>query len=261
VTIDLNNGVSVAETATMNIGRRQHNLTILPDGSVLATGGNSSGAGSIDENHGVFAAEVWKPDSGAWTLLASMRVTRQYHSTALLLPDARVLSAGGGFCGDCNPSTYHNKNAEIFSPPYLFDKDGSGRLATRPYIDWAPGRIRYGRSFWVGTPQASWIQKAALVRLSSVTHSNNMEQRYVPLEFNRWDEELEISAPANPNIAPPGYYMLFLIDRNGVPSTARMIRIRQPFIFDWPEPEPEAVNPIAPLKSRSSGRPNAAPKE
>ena len=83
-------------------GRRQHNLTVLADGSVLATGGNSSGAGLVDLDNGVYAAERWNPATGTWTTLAAESVTRQYHSTALLLPDGRVLSSGGGICGTCD---------------------------------------------------------------------------------------------------------------------------------------------------------------
>ena len=83
----------------MATGRRQLNLTVLADGSVLATGGNSSGASLVDLNNGVYTAEQWNPATGKWKTLAAEQVTRQYHSTALLLPDGRVLSAGGGICG------------------------------------------------------------------------------------------------------------------------------------------------------------------
>src|SRR5919202_5885475 len=88
----------VSATAPMAYGRRQHNLTILADGTVLATGGNSSGASLVDLNNGVYAAELWNPATGTWKTLASEQATRQYHSTGLLLPDGRVLSAGGGIC-------------------------------------------------------------------------------------------------------------------------------------------------------------------
>ena len=116
-------------TAPMAYGRRQHNLTVLADGSVLATGGNSSGAGLVDLNAGVYPAEQWNPATGQWRTLAAMQITRQYHSTALLLPDGRVLSSGGGICGTCDQVGYLAKNAEIFSPPYLFQPDGDARAA------------------------------------------------------------------------------------------------------------------------------------
>ena len=144
--IDTNGATpQVTATAPMAFGRRQHNLTLLADGSVLATGGNSTGAGLIDMNGGVYNAERWDPATGQWTTLAAQAVTRQYHSTALLLPDGRVLSSGGGICGTCDQVGYLAKNAEIFTPPYLFKKDGSGELAPRPEITDAPGDDRLRR--------------------------------------------------------------------------------------------------------------------
>jgi hypothetical protein len=214
----------VSSTAPMAFGRRQHNLTVLADGSVLATGGNSSGASLIDMNAGVYPAELWSPATGQWRTLASMQVTRQYHSTALLLPDGRVLSAGGGICGTCDTVGYLAKNAEIFSPPYLFQADGT--LAPRPPVTAAPASTTYGATMMIGTSDPSSIQRVALIRLGAVTHSNNMEQRYIPLSFTAGATSLTATAPANANIAPPGIYMLFIIDANGVPSVARMVSVQ-----------------------------------
>jgi hypothetical protein len=214
----------VSSTAPMAFGRRQHNLTVLADGSVLATGGNSSGQPLVDLNAGVYPAELWSPGTGQWRTLAPMQVTRQYHSTALLLPDGRVLSAGGGICGTCDSVGYLAKNAEVFSPPYLFQADGT--LAPRPSIDAAPASTGYGSSMAIATPNPSSIRKVALVRLGAVTHSNNMEQRYVPLSFTAGATSITATAPANANIAPPGIYMLFIIDANGVPSVARMVSVQ-----------------------------------
>ena len=212
----------------MAYGRRQHNLTVLADGTVLATGGNSSGAPYVDLNNGVYQAELWNPVTGQWKTLAAMQVTRQYHSTALLLPDGRVLSAGGGVCDVCDQVGYLAKNAEVFSPPYLFKKDGSGELAPRPQITSVPDQVRYDAQFGISTPDAATIRKVALVRLGSVTHSVNMEQRYVPLSFTPGSGAINATAPASANVAPPGVYMLFLIDANGVPSMARMVRVANP---------------------------------
>jgi hypothetical protein len=219
------NGASpqVAATAPMAFGRRQHNLTVLADGSVLATGGNSSGASLVDLNAGVYPAELWSPATGQWRTLAAMQITRQYHSTALLLPDGRVLSSGGGICGTCDTVGYLAKNAEIFSPPYLFQSDGT--LAPRPTIDAAPSSAGYGASLDIGTGNPAGIRKVALVRLGAVTHSDNMEQRYVPLSFTAGATSITATAPANANVAPPGYYMLFIVDANGVPSVARMLQV------------------------------------
>src|SRR5215217_7392825 len=149
----------VSATAPMAYGRRQHNLTVLADGSVLATGGNSSGASLVDLNNGVYPAEQWDPAAGQWKTLAAMQVTRQYHSTALLLPDGRVLSSGGGICGTCDTVGYLAKNAEVFTPPYLFKKDGSGELAPRPVVDSAPADVAYATAFDVTTADAASIRK------------------------------------------------------------------------------------------------------
>jgi hypothetical protein len=222
------NGASpqVSATAPMAFGRRQHNLTVLADGSVLATGGNSSGAGLVDLNAGVYPAERWNPATGSWTTLAAMQVTRQYHSTALLLPDGRVLSSGGGICGTCDQVGYLARNAEVFSPPYLFQADGT--LAPRPAIDTAPASTTFGAPMQIATGNPASIGKVALVRLGAVTHSDNMEQRYIPLSFSAGATSLTATAPANANVAPPGLYMLFIIDANGVPSVARMVSVQAP---------------------------------
>jgi len=220
------NGASptVSAAAPMAFGRRQHNLTVLADGTVLATGGNSSGASLVDLGSGVYPAEQWSPATGQWKTLAAMQVTRQYHSTALLLPDGRVLSSGGGICGTCDTVGYLAKNAEIFTPPYLFQADGS--LAARPVIDAAPQAATYRAPLAIATADAASIRKVALVRLGAVTHSDNMEQRYVPLSFTAGAGTLTATAPANANVAPPGVYMLFIVDANGVPSVARMVTVQ-----------------------------------
>jgi hypothetical protein len=223
--IDLNGATpQVSATAPMAYGRRQFNLTVLADGTVLATGGNSSSASLVDLNAGVYPAEQWNPATGQWRTLAAMQITRQYHSTALLLPDGRVLSSGGGICGTCDQVGYLAKNAEIFSPPYLFQADGT--LAPRPAFDAAPASTTYGAPMEIATANPASIRKVALVRLGAVTHSDNMEQRYIPLSFTTGATSLTAIAPANANIAPPGSYMLFILDANGVPSVARMVTVQ-----------------------------------
>jgi len=225
-TIDLNGASpTVSATAPMAFGRRQHNLTLLADGTALATGGNSSGASLVDLNNGVYAAELWNPATGQWKTLAAQRVTRQYHSTTLLLPDGRVVSSGGGICGTCDQVGYLAKNAEVFTPPYLYKKDGSGQLAPRPAVTGAPATTDYGAPLQVDTPDAAAIRKVGLVRLGAVTHSVDMDQRYVPLAFTAGSGSLTATSPANANIAPPGPYMLFVVDAAGVPSVARMVTV------------------------------------
>jgi hypothetical protein len=227
VVIDVNSGSPVvAPTSNATYARRQHNLTALPDGSVLATGGLSSNASTVDLNAGVYAAELWNPETGRWRELSSAMVTRQYHSTALLLPDGRVMTGGGGICGDCQRLGYLRKDMEIFSPPYLFKPDGSGALADRPTITYTPQRLAYDRIFRITTPEASSIGKVSLIKLGAPTHSQDMEQRYIPLKFTRRGGNLNLISPANANIAPPGYYMLFVVNNRGVPSIAKMIQLK-----------------------------------
>jgi Domain of unknown function (DUF1929)/Carbohydrate binding domain len=220
--VDVNNGLSTSSAAAMNIGRRQHNLTLLPDGSAIATGGISNGAGLVDVNAAVYPAEVWKPNLDRWDMMASAAVPRQYHSTALLLPDGRILSAGGGFCGACPLATYFNKNAEIFSPTYLFNKDGTP--AARPSITGAPASAAYASNLVVTTNTD--VSRVTLIALSSVTHSVNMNQRFMELAFTKSGNNLTVTAPLNANLAPPGTYMLFVLNAQGVPSVATMVKIQ-----------------------------------
>jgi galactose oxidase len=193
--------------APMKFSRIYHHATVLPDGTVLVTGGqNSSGP--------VRPAELWNPDTGTWTTLASAQKERGYHSIGLLLPDGRVLSAGGGRKG----KLIDQKNMEIFSPPYFFN-------GARPTIGDAPASAGYGQSFQVTTLDAPNIGKVSLIKLSSVTHSFNMGQRFNALTFSKGSGALSVTAPANANLAPPGYYMLFIVSSAGVPSVAKIIKI------------------------------------
>jgi Domain of unknown function (DUF1929)/Carbohydrate binding domain len=220
--VDVNATLNVSSAAAMNFGRRQHNLTVLPDGTAIATGGISNGAGLVDVNAAVFAAEVWNPSANRWDIMDSENVPRQYHSTALLLPDGRILSAGGGFCGACPLATYFNKNAQIFSPTYLFNKDGTP--AKQPAITSAPATATYGSSFGVKTDTD--IARVTLIALSSVTHSVNMNQRFMELSFTKSGNNLTVTAPANANLAPQGTYMLFVLNAQGVPSVAKMVKMQ-----------------------------------
>ncbi len=216
--IDLGEAVPAWQyTGSMAQARRQLNATLLPDGRVLATGGTSS-PGFTDPAGAVHAAEVWDPDSGNWTIWASNQVTRVYHSATLLLPDARILHAGSGDDGGEIP---RELNAEIFSPPYLF-------RGARPSITSAPGAVGYSERFFVATPDAGQIVRATLVRPASVTHSFDQNQRFVELALVKVSGGLELAAPESGNIAPPGNYMLFIVNSAGVPSVSRLVRLDQP---------------------------------
>ena len=199
------------QVGSMTFARATLNLTLLPDGSVLATGG--AGSSNLVTSI-VYDAELWSPVTETWTTMDKMQTPRLYHSTALLLPDGRVLKAGGG------RSAYaaDRFNAEIYSPPYLFK-------GARPAITSAPATAAYGSTFSVTTPDASRIAAVTLVRVGSVTHSFNADQRSLKLTFQAASGNLNVQAPLNANLAPPGYYMLFILDTNGVPSIASFVRI------------------------------------
>ena len=253
-TIDMNGTTpQVSTTSPMAFGRRQFNLTTLADGTVLATGGNSTGTHYIDMNGGVYQAELWNPATGQWKTLAAEQVTRQYHSSALLLADGRVLSSGGGICDDCDTVGYLGKNAQIFTPPYLFKKDGSGQLAPRPQISAAPSALPYGATFQISTANSASIRKVALLRLGAVTHSVNFEQRYVPLPFSAGAGQLTATVPQNANVAPPGVYMLFIVDDAGVPSVSKMVRISSDAPPPPPPPPPSNQPPSASITSPAEG--------
>ena len=144
---------------------------------------------------------------------------RLYHSNALLLPDATVLLNGG----DPQRGNYEHRQ-EIYSPAYLFNSDGSP--ANRPTISSVnPGAVRYGSTFQVFTADAGDISSAALIRPGSPTHAFDQEQRFVGLSYTADSGVLNVTAPPNGNIAPPGYYMLFILNSAGVPSIATFVQL------------------------------------
>ncbi len=188
--------------------------TVLPNGRVLATGGSAVVNSLSGVNN---SAEIWDPTTGAWTVGASGAIPRLYHSTALLLPDASVLVGGGGA-----PGPLKNLNAEIYYPPYLFTS--SGALAARPSIDSAPDALDIGQSFTINVT-ASAVTRVTLVKTGAVTHSFNMDQRFLELPFTAASGTLTVTAPKRASDATPGYYLLFVIDGDGVPSIGKIIKI------------------------------------
>jgi len=221
--IDLISAPSWSYVGAMNVARRQHNATLLADGKVLVTGGtNAVGFNTAPTSSAVLAAELWDPaNPSVWTALASMTHNRLYHSEALLLPDARVLSVGSG--QPAATGLTDDYTAEIFSPPYLFNSDGTP--ATRPVISSAPTAVSYGVPFVVKTTSAADIAKVTWIRLSAVTHSFNQNQRMNVLSFTKQTGQLTVTPPASANLSPQGHYMLFIVNSSGVPSVAKIIKI------------------------------------
>lgn len=210
-TIDLTgNAPAWTFTGSMHFPRRQHNAVIMPDGKVFIVGG-SKGSGFDNASAPVLPTEVWDPATGKFTVMASISKYRGYHSIALLLSDGRVLSAGGNVGG---------ANAQVFSPPYLF-------AGPRPAVVSAPREATLGQAIFIGTPDAVAIRQVTLLRTGSVTHTFDENQRFLRLQFTQAANGLNVTLPANGNLAPPGYYMLFLLNAAGVPSVAAIIQIEQ----------------------------------
>lgn len=224
VTVNLaGGGIQVTPTGSMNSARTHLNATILPNGQVFINGGNTSGI-NFDDSTSVYSGEIWNPSTGTWQLMASADKPRNYHSVALLLPDGRVWTAGGGGCGTC---AVNQQSAQIFYPPYLFKKDGSGLLADRPRITSATSTMSYNSPYTLLTDTDGLaITRVSLIPLGSVTHAFNMNQRYVTLPISsKTSGSISITSPTNSRIAPPGYYMLFVVNSSGVPSVARIVKV------------------------------------
>lgn len=217
--------------APMNYARYTHTLTVLPDGKVLAVGG-SGNLSESDTTQAVMPAEEWDPASNTWTTLSSMQIERMYHSTAVLLPDGRVLVAGSGHVENISGSGEYN--AQFFSPPYLFN-------GTRPTITSMPSSFNYGDTISIQTPDAASITKVSLVSLGADTHTLDMNQHFVPLAFTAGSGALTVSSPTSANVAPPGYYMVFIVNGSGVPSVASIVHIGAPV-----DTTPPAVSMTAP---------------
>lgn len=184
--------------------------------------GGTRGPGFNDLSPGkpVHVAELWNPVTEEWKNLAAEDVDRCYHGTAVLLPDATVLSAGGGefaVGGEPNDPRDSHRNAQIFHPPYLFH-------GPRPEIASAPEEIAYGETFSLAISGPE-VGKVTWIRLPSVTHASDESQRINFLEFRCDDGSLAIAAPEQPEMCPPGHYMLFVLSKAGVPSLARIMRI------------------------------------
>ena len=201
---------------SMSQPRIEMNATILPNGQVVALGGS---ANDEDGSTASFNTDVYDPASNTFSTGAPNVYPRLYHSNALLLTDATVAVAGA------NPArgTYE-QHIEIYSPAYLFNPDGSP--AARPTITGVtPATLTYGSGFQVQTPDAANIGSVVLVRPGAPTHSFDMDQRLVGLSFTAGSGVLGVTAPSNGNIAPPGYYMLFILNSAGVPSVASFMQM------------------------------------
>ena len=219
--VDFTQSVPVV-TRTDNIDQERYwaTGTILADGKVLVTGG------STDPNvlTGVaYQATIWDPATGHWTAGASAAVARLYHSNALLLNDATVLTGGGGAPGPLN-----NLNAEIYYPYYLYKNDGSGQPAIRPVITAAtPQSLLPGNTINITVGPTDQISRLTFVREGATTHCNNSDQRFINLTFQQTGQQLTTVLPSDPTVLLPGWYMLFAFNSAGVPSKATVLFVNK----------------------------------
>lgn len=205
----------------LTFGRTNVSGVMLPNGTTLAIGGQTKGK-KEKEPGVVLTPELFDPVANTWTKQATMKKPRQYHSVAVLLPDGRVVAAGG-----INPAIASDKekagdqfNMEIFSPPYLF-------AGKRPVVTSNPASVTYGGTADIGVDVAvTEIASVTLVSPQAVTHHTDGDQRFVRLKVvGSAGGKLQVAMPANGNIAPPGFYMLFAVNQKGVPSIGKFVHI------------------------------------
>jgi galactose oxidase len=217
-----------APPTSPNFRRRHHNLTTLPDGTVLVTGGTQGlGFNDLTDGQPVHEAALWKSSDRQWRRMAAEKTNRCYHGVALLLPDGSVLSAGSGEGGEDapnpsppNPTRNNHTDAQIYKPPYLFID------ANTPQIVGAPKEARYGESFNVTVQGTDLIGRISWIRMPSVTHGVNSSQSvFFEILPTPKGGTITVTPPNNRYVATPGYYMLFFVSDKGRPSEATIIKI------------------------------------
>lgn len=220
-TIDLNQGSPTwSKVSSLTHARKSHHSVLLPDGTVFVVGGTNSKEwlGKYDEH--VLTPELWDPATDTWSALPDHAEPRAVFSTALLLLDGRVAVMGGGYDGGPDPNAFgdtHQRHAEIYSPGYMFQ--------SRPTIDSAPASVAYGVDFFVGTRDGASIASVVWIRLGSAMCRFNMGQLVNNLAFVPTTEALTVSAPSSSTLTPPGYWALYIVDDNGVPSVGVPIQV------------------------------------
>ncbi|KAI9883959.1 MAG: hypothetical protein M1823_004269 [Watsoniomyces obsoletus] len=219
---DPNTPPTVTPINSTSFPRTVANGVLLPDGQVFITGGQSISRPFSDEN-AILTPELFNPADNSFTRVARNSIPRTYHSIALLMPDATVFTAGGGLCGGC--STNH-LDAQIYTPPYLLFPGGSYRF--RPdIISVSATTVQAGNTLTIKTKSHTPVRDMSLVRYSSATHSINTDQRRVPLTPRETGTNtFEVTLPNDTGILIPGFWMLFVMDSDGVPSVAKTIQVK-----------------------------------
>ncbi|BBD69606.1 kelch repeat-containing protein [Nostoc commune NIES-4072] len=226
--IDLSNPATAKYTPARSLllPRVHLNVVILPDRTMFVCGGALQREGGAEGNRKItarFQSEIYDPQTDTWHLGAIAKVERMYHSVALLLPDGKVVSASGnpdkGEVDDWSPDKNEELRLEIYSPPYIFQ-------GIRPAIGTVTEEWKYGETVDIPFTASNSIQWASLIRNGVVTHSFNTDQRLVDLTIvSQSPTSLKVTVTSNSNLAPPGWYMLFLTDINRIPSEAKWIHL------------------------------------
>ncbi|MEV7723357.1 galactose oxidase early set domain-containing protein [Streptomyces sp. NPDC087917] len=209
-------------------GRTQDDTLILPDATLLTVNGALS---TRDYGNGPFNPKAdlkyrrteLRDARGHWRLGPAQRIPRGYHSNALVLPDGRVMVTGDELqqiANDPDIGDSMDGSIEIYEPAYL-------HRGPRPALDRVPrGELAYGAAFEVRSATAGAVRRAVLLAPTTVTHAVNTSQRHLDLPLTGVrGEVVGLRTPPTAADAPPGYYMLFLIDGKGVPSVARWVKL------------------------------------
>jgi len=217
--VDLNGPTPViTEASSMHNARAFSNSITLPNGEVMVIGGNTS-AMLFSDVGTVYVPEIYNPATDTWRTGEPMDIPRNYHSTAFLLKDGRVLAAGGGLCGDCDAN---HQDGQIYSPSYLFNEDNSA--ATRPTLSNVPSQANAGDFITVtASPDTTAF---SMIRLSAHTHHLNTDQRFIPLDFtDNGDGSYTLELNPNPNVTLHGYYWIYAVNAQGTPSVGETTQI------------------------------------
>ncbi|QNP70517.1 DUF1929 domain-containing protein [Streptomyces roseirectus] len=231
-TVDLGNG-PVPQTG--NQGKMYVSAVLLPDGKVLETGGALH-----NRANPVFESSLYDPATGTFDQVATDPEARGYHSSAVLLPDGRVLTTGD------NPGNgTWNHDVSVYSPPYLF-KGPRPQITSLIDTEW-----QYGDTQRITVDRP--IAKAELIRPAAVTHSSDPNQRFVDLPLSVDGNNVDLNVTSNPNLAPPGWYMLFAVDANGVPSVAKWVHLTGPKALAKTDAAPHVHDFAAKLTGKLTG--------
>ncbi|MEU8716478.1 kelch motif-containing protein [Streptomyces sp. NPDC048663] len=200
-------------------GTRYPQISVLPDDSVLVSGGSEDYRGRGDSD--ILQARLYDPAANSFRRVADPLVGRNYHSGSILLPDGRVMFFGSNplFAdrADTRPGVFEQR-IEIYTPPYLY-------RGPRPSLSGGPRTVARGGTGTFTSRDASAVRKVRLIRPSATTHVTDVDQRSVALDFTTSGDRLTVTVPENRNLVPSGWYMVFAVDGRGTPSTARWVKV------------------------------------